>query len=63
MEFLILGGLMENKQQQLHQYVCEKTGRIVGFEYSSFGAEFVIDPEFLEKCECPIHSCKLYEEE
>jgi len=54
---------MENKQQQLHQYVCEKTGRIVGFEYSSFGAEFVIDPEFLEKCECPIHSCKLYEEE
>jgi len=61
MEFLILGGIMENKQH--HQYVCEKTGRIVGFEYSSFGAEFVIDPEFLEKCECPIHSCKLYEEE
>ena len=38
--------MMKNKQQ----YVCEKTGRIVGFEYSAFGAEFVVDPEFLEKC-------------
>ena len=53
--------MMKNKQQQ-QQYVCEKTDRIVGFEYSSFGAEFVVDPEFLEKCECPIHSCILYEE-
>ena len=58
MEFLILGGIMmKNKQQQ---YVCEKTGRIVGFERTAFGAEFVVDPEFLEKCECPIHSCKVY---
>jgi len=54
---------MENKQQ----YICEKTGRIVGFEYSAFGAEFVVynvvDPEFLEKCECSTHICKLYEED
>ena len=54
--------MMKNKQQQ-QQYICEKTGRIVGFEYSSFGSEFVVDPEFLEKCECSIHNCKLYEEE
>ena len=50
---------MENKQQ----YICEKKGRIVGFNHTAFGAEFVVDPEFLPKCECSTHICKFYIEE
>ena len=45
-----------------NQYVCSKSGRIVGNELPTLGDGFVIDPEFLPRCDCN-GTCKIRKEE
>ena len=43
-------------------YICSKTGRIIGNEYTSLSDGFFVDPEFLPACECS-DTCQAKKEE
>jgi hypothetical protein len=44
-------------------YICSKTGRIIGNEYTEFISDgFFVDPEFLPACECS-DTCQAKKEE